>query len=434
MTLKVGELFAGIGGFSAGLESGNKSQPTMSTQWFVEKDKYSRSIIRKHWPWANIYEDVKDVGKHNLDPVDILVGGFPCQDLSVANQNRKGLAGRRSGLWYEFERIIGELAPEWVVIENVTGLLSSNKGRDFGVILHSLAQRGFGVAYRVLDSQWFGVAQRRRRVVIVANRRDWTAPAKVLLEPESVLRDTPPSRKAWEEVAGDIKNCPNCGSELGVVDWIPDVSYAVNGQGSKFGSGRFNQDTFIVQHFPDGDVTHTVVPNQVRYSMTDNLIVGEVQAVDVRNMRIQPDGVSGTLQSKNTGGFSLNYQNPVLIGTCPNCGIHSDKDVVAFQQNQRNELRLINDDGQIAGALVAHAGMKNQNYLASHYIVRKLSPVECERLQGFPDTHTQFGVRDDGKEIEISDTRRYTMLGNAVTTNVMAWVGNRIRKYVRGEL
>src|SRR5690606_14405977 len=123
-----------------------------------------------------------------------------CQDLSVAGR-RSGLAGSRSGMWYVFRRILGVVRPRWVFIENVPGLLSSQSGRDMGIILRSLGNLGYGYAYRVLDAQWFGVAQRRRRVFIVGCLGGVRSAAEILFESNSLPWDSPPSRSEAEHVA-----------------------------------------------------------------------------------------------------------------------------------------------------------------------------------------------------------------------------------------
>lgn len=177
-----GSLFSGIGGFDLGFERAG-----MVCAWQVEFDKNCQNILRKHWSETELFDDVRTAGKHNLEPVDVICGGFPCQDVSIAGK-RAGLAGERSGLWSEFARIIDELEPKWVVIENVPGLLSSNRGRDFATVVRWLAERGYGVAWRILDSQYFGVAQRRRRVFIVASFGDGRT-ADVLFESEGMRWD-----------------------------------------------------------------------------------------------------------------------------------------------------------------------------------------------------------------------------------------------------
>ncbi|WP_284427545.1 DNA (cytosine-5-)-methyltransferase [Acidovorax sp. SUPP1855] len=158
----VGSLFAGIGGFDLGFE-----QAGYTTAWQVEIEPHLREVLALRFPHARQFADVREVGAHNLSPVDVLIGGFPCQDVSSMGA-RAGLAGNRTGLFWEVCRIVEEIRPQWVVLENVVGLLTSNGGQDFGVVLQALADRGYVGCWRVLDAQYFGVAHRRRRVFLVA--------------------------------------------------------------------------------------------------------------------------------------------------------------------------------------------------------------------------------------------------------------------------
>jgi len=165
--LTFGSLFAGIGGFDLGFERAG-----MKCLWQVEIDDKARSVLERHWPDVDrSVTDVKEAGKDNLKAVDLVCGGFPCQDVSVAGR-RKGLAGKRSGLWFEFIRVVEELKPEWVVIENVPGLLSSNGGDDMRTILDGLENLRYVIDCDIIDAQYFGVAQRRRRVFIVCQHID----------------------------------------------------------------------------------------------------------------------------------------------------------------------------------------------------------------------------------------------------------------------
>ena len=193
--MRVGSLFAGIGGIDLGLERSG-----MQVRWQVEIEDFPTRVLERHWPSVTRHRDVRQVGKHNLEPVELISGGFPCQDLSVAGK-RAGLAGERSRLFFEFIRVVAELTPRWVLIENVPGLLSSNGGRDMGTVLGALGELGYGWAYRVLDAQYFGVAQRRRRVFIVGCLGDAARAAQVLFEPESCERGTPPRRTAGRVTA-----------------------------------------------------------------------------------------------------------------------------------------------------------------------------------------------------------------------------------------
>lgn len=219
-----GSLFAGIGGFDLGFDRAG-----MTTAWQVEIDANCNAVLEHHWPEVARYGDIRNVGA-DLRAVDVISGGFPCQDLSVAGR-RAGLAGDRSGLWFEFYRVLTELRPSWAIIENVPGLLSSNGGRDFAVILSGLAKLGYGVCWRVLNAQYFGVAQRRRRVFIIGSLGDGRA-AQVLFECESGGGDPPQSGKAGEEVAGSIGMCSPSGGFRQDLDNMGAYIYEVHG-GSK---------------------------------------------------------------------------------------------------------------------------------------------------------------------------------------------------------
>jgi DNA (cytosine-5)-methyltransferase 1 len=193
----VGSLFSGIGGFDLGLERAG-----WETRWQVENDAFCNRILKRHWPEVKRYGDIRTIEPERLERVDMLCGGFPCQDLSVAGKG-KGLAGERSGLWYEYLRLVRALRPAWVFIENVPGLLSSNKGKDMGIVLGDLAQCGYGVAWRILDSQYFGVPQRRRRVFIVGSLGR-ICPPEVLFESEGGEGDTKAGSGAGQGFASSV--------------------------------------------------------------------------------------------------------------------------------------------------------------------------------------------------------------------------------------
>ena len=193
-------LFAGVGGFDLALErNGVKVVAT------AEIDKHARSVLAKHFPDAVQYDDVRKVTADGLRTAGfipergIITGGFPCQDLSVAGK-RAGLVGARSGLFYEIARIADETKAKWLILENVPGLLTSQRGADMGAVVGTLVELGYGVAWRVLDAQHFGVPQRRRRVFIVAERAgDPARAAQVLFERTSVRGDTTQGRAQGQD-------------------------------------------------------------------------------------------------------------------------------------------------------------------------------------------------------------------------------------------
>jgi len=189
-----GSLFSGVGGMDLGLEWAG-----WECRFQVEIDDWRRQVLTRHWPQVPKWKDVREFPDHapayrrdgnevewqrrlGEQPCDLICGGFPCQDLSVAGR-RAGLAGERSGLFFEFARIAGELKPQWLLIENVPGLLSSAQGLDFAIVLDTLDELGYGVAWRILNSQFFGVPQRRRRVFIVGHLGG-PCPPEILFESE----------------------------------------------------------------------------------------------------------------------------------------------------------------------------------------------------------------------------------------------------------
>ena len=180
--IKVASFFAGIGGFDLGLERAG-----MSVKFQCEINKFGQKVLKKHWPKVPLIDDIKDVMPSDIPKdVDLWCGGFPCQDLSVANQGkRKGLEGDRSGLFYEFARLIKDRKPRWIILENVPGLLNSHQGEDFRCILTELDELGYGISWRVLDAKYFGTPQRRRRVYIVGSYGDLSS-ARVLFEEGAV--------------------------------------------------------------------------------------------------------------------------------------------------------------------------------------------------------------------------------------------------------
>src|SRR5215472_13770776 len=214
-------LFSGVGGFELGFDRAG-----IDTVLQVEQDPVCLSVLERHWPECERLTDVRSLcreretaggaapdglcaatdqrrwqaGPGLPDGVDLVYGGFPCQDLSVAGQ-RAGLSGQRSSLWFEFERVLSELRPRWTVVENVPGLLSSNAGRDFARILMGLGELGYGWAYRVLDARWFGVPQRRRRVFVVGCLGDQARAQAVLAVCESCGGYPAQSREAREDIA-----------------------------------------------------------------------------------------------------------------------------------------------------------------------------------------------------------------------------------------
>ena len=195
-------LFAGVGGFDLAMQ-----RQGVKVVASVEIDKNCNKVLAKHFPDTQQFNDITTVKGSDLigagfEPSKgIITGGFPCQDLSVAGK-RAGLAGERSGLFWEIARIVEETQSEYAILENVPGLLSSNNGADFAVVLGTMADLGYSVAWRVLDAQYFGVPQRRKRVFIACRRASSGSAGEILFKQQGVRRDLETSQPQRQDLAG----------------------------------------------------------------------------------------------------------------------------------------------------------------------------------------------------------------------------------------
>src|ERR1700722_5201367 len=201
-----------------------------------EIEAFPRAVLTHHYPETPLHGDFTTIRKGEYDPIDVLVGGTPCQSFSVAGL-RGGMADERGNLALEYLRLAERLRPRWIVWENVPGVLSSGGGRDFGSIVGSLAELGYGCAWRVLDAQFLGVPQRRRRVFVVGHFGDWRRAAAVLLEREGLCRDTPARRKTGEGFTHDLAPSLTC-----------------SGRGVERSGESRGQDPVVAVHHSTGEV------------------------------------------------------------------------------------------------------------------------------------------------------------------------------------
>lgn len=201
MSLTFASFFSGIGGFDLGFERAG-----FNVRVQCENNPFCRSILERHWPHVHNFKDIKEVSPTDVPPSDVWAGGFPCQDVSVARMGpRAGLKGKRSGLFFEFARLLEQCLPRVLVIENVPGLLSSHGGRDFEVIIRTLAGFGYSVGWRLLNSRYFGVPQSRQRVYIVGCYRDPKGPGQVLFESECGARNAAASGSNGQKPVSPFK-------------------------------------------------------------------------------------------------------------------------------------------------------------------------------------------------------------------------------------
>jgi len=407
--MQVDTFFSGIGGFDLGFERAG-----FTVNSVCEIDKPAQGILTRHFPNAKLFDDIRKVGyKTHGKTNGIVCGGFPCQDLSIAGK-RAGLAGERSGLWFEFARVIDELEPQWVIVENVPGLLSSNKGMDFAVIIRWLVQRGYGVSWRVLDAQYFGVPQRRRRVFIVASFGNGRC-AEVLFEREGLSRDTKTRSETGEGTAGTFTI--RSGKDGGGKGYLGQASLAMtlggqeqclelaatlrSGGAGGVPSSRGEHLVFDRQRSDEYGEADTVSTVSARdYKSASDLIAYNIQ---------HNDGGEHKRKDRPNGGLYVNETETALtVGTTDLTTICWNADLSPTLGKESNSPKKSSSGQMVDFSIVQKSG------------VRRLTPTECERLQGFPDGWT------DGQ----SDTQRYKQLGNAVAVPVIEWLAKRIKNIV----
>lgn len=370
MRLRHGSLFTGIGGFDCGFKRAG-----IETAWQCEIDPAARRVLERHWPDVPCHSDVLDVDGGGLEPVDVVTFGSPCQDLSTSGR-RAGLGGDRSGLFFEALRIVREMrdatddaAPRWACWENVPGAFSSNAGRDFAAVLDGLADIGaVDIGWRVLDAQWFGVAQRRRRLFVAADFGGRST-GEILALGQGVQGDPAPGRAAGPSVAAlTASGVGTCGADDNQAQAGHLIAATVTAKWAK-GTGG-----------PAGDECQ-------------NLIV----AVNARQTPVTAEGMTaGPLDTDGTTH-----------------AICFDLAQVTSPVNRSNP-----QPGDPAPALAS----TGRPHVASASTVRRLTPLECERLQGFPDGWTAPAG---------ADTARYRTLGNAVCVPVAEWIGRNLAGVVR---
>lgn len=303
--LKVASFFAGIGGFDLGFERTG----AMEVVWQCELNDFCRDILAQHWANVPCAKDIKEVANEkepgqSIPDAAIWAGGFPCQDVSLARMGpRKGLRGKQSGLFFDFAKLIEARRPPTVVIENVAGLLSSHGGRDFQIVVSTLAKLGYGVGWRVLNSRYFGVPQSRQRVYIVACHRDPERACSILFEPERGQGD---DQEGGSDEANPVSPFKKVLGDPGKGPIVQGLAYCLYACSARH-TGTDWSRTYV--SYPDGRV-------------------------------------------------------------------------------------------------------------------RRLMPIECERIQGFPDNWTIPTKKID--DLDKLDSLRYHAIGNAVTVNVAEWIGSRI--------
>lgn len=386
-------MFSGIGGFELGIQNASNRQKTTGEHSFPpsnsedsksragvgerpicvgysEIDKYAIKVYERQFSGHKNYGDATAINPTDLPDFDLLVGGFPCQAFSIAGK-RAGFDDTRGTLFFDIARILKEKQPRHLVLENVKGLLSHDSGRTFTTIIGVLTDLGYLVEWQVLNSKDFGVPQNRERVYIVGHLGNECG------------------GKVFPIIGGNSKNLEQLiggsqGNRLYSTDGVSTtIASQAGGQGAKTG----------------------------------------LYAMPV----LTPDRA----EKRQNGRRMKENGEPAFTVTA------ADRHGVAVDMTRRAEgNHRIRKDGR-AGTLDAnyYKGLANQERpgVKEGLRIRRLTPLECERLQGFPDNWTKEGIEDigyqyliGGKLVEISDTQRYKMCGNAVTVNTVQAVMKRL--------
>jgi DNA (cytosine-5)-methyltransferase 1 len=443
---------------------------------YSEIEKFPSEVLAHHYPNTPNFGDMTKYKEWNTNgTVELLVGGTPCQSFSVAGL-RKGLEDPRGNLALVYCGILDRFRPKWFVWENVPGVLSSNGGRDFGSFLGAVAELGYGFAYRVLDAQYFGVPQRRRRVFVVGCLGDWLAPAKVLFERESLLRNPPPSRQERQETSAfSPSSFGNYGEGVGTLRrdggdlgggsetlvttnrLVAFGEYADDGTASTLKARDYKDHTDLIvyeTHPADsrvkemGEVCQTVTSRWGtgggNVPLVQSIAIQDVSGRDKKqNGRGWNDEVMYTLDAAATQGVAYSIREdakannfsatplevtPALQALRPSVQSHHAQTFVAHAFKVR---------GGCEGGGKGYLGSDEKAFTLSvtqdqqiavssepNMAVRRLTPTECERLQGFPDGYTNIPWR--GKE-DSPDAPRYKAMGNSMAVPVMSWIGKRIQ-------
>ena len=387
---------------------------------YAEIETFPSAVLSHHYPTVPNLGDITKYKEWNINgTVELLVGGTPCQAFSVAGL-RKGLEDPRGNLTLVYTGILDRFKPKWFVWENVPGVLSSSGGRDFGSFLGAVAELGYGFAYRVLDAQYFGIPQRRRRVFVVGCLGDWVSASKVLFEPDCLSRDTEESRKTRERTSPDIEK--SVGSNIETFNRQSHSQFGIDPLASTVKARDHKQFTDLVvyeTHPADsrvremGDVCQTVTSRwgtgggNVPIALQD--ISGRDKAQNGRGWN--DEGLMYTLDAAATQGVAYSIREDAIAGNFSATPLEVTPALQALRPSVQSH----------------HA----QTFIAQQMAVRRLTPVECERLQGFPDNYSNIPWR--GKP-ESPDSLRYKAMGNSMAVPCMKWIGERVEMVEKGML
>lgn len=383
---------------------------------FSEIDPFACAVLAHHYPDVPNLGDITQIDwKPYAGTVDLVVGGSPCQSFSIAG-GRESLDGE-SRLMFEYVRAVREIRPRWLVWENVPGALSAKglqgeKGGAFGCLLRELDDLGYGLAWRVLDAQFFGVAQRRRRVFVVGSLGDLSA-AEVLFERDSLRWDHPSSAVKRQELAADARVRSVAGGPGVSGEELCGSDRARPGSVRASGAEAAPAYTLQVRCGCAGGGKGALIQEDVSATLSTSNVQTLFQPLGFKYHQGVKAGSIGA-EEEVSPTLTADYHNPAVCYAIQETAMPeaftdvSDCLTAAYGTKWNGNASAFN------GSMFAHVD----------YRVRRLTPTECERLQGFPDGWTNIEI--NGKPAK--DTPRYKALGNSMAVPVMSWIGKRIEE------
>mgnify|MGYP003133685075 CR=1 FL=1 len=401
---------------------------------FADIDEFPSEVLRQHYPQVPNLGDVTEVDWNDYKgKAQLVVGGSPCQSFSIAGK-RLGLDDPRGNLALHYLKVVSTVRPKFFVYENVVGLLSSDEGRDFAAFLREVENIGYGFAYRVLDSQFFGVPQRRRRLFVVGCADgDWRSAAAILFESGSIGRATKKGKKKGKTFATFAQEGVRGTSETDETDdgrgikYCSEVAPTLTHSGppySRTGMASVETDAVVVMDMdmkkPSGTLTAGMY-HHGGYTNQDAMTHGHlipIKTIPIHDKATRYKGGGDTRNDDGAGnGFGVADEDSPMytLDTSCNHAVFQQSGVDLYNQEMTGEKHCPLRTAQGHGA---PAVMVN-------YAVRRLTPIECERLQGFPDNYTQIEWKGKAKE-NCPDSPRYKALGNSMPVPVMKWIGERI--------
>jgi len=470
-------MFSGVGGFEVGIQKAIQGAKCIG---YSEIDKWAIMVYRKHFPEHKNFGDATKIDTSELPEFDLLCAGFPCQAFSIAGK-RRGFEDTRGTLFFEIARILKAKRPEIVFLENVKGLLNHKKGKTFAIILQTLDELGYDIQWMVLNSKFFGVPQNRERVFIIGSIRGTSRP-KIL--PFKKTNEKTNQKRIIHPTITEAIGKQGCSKEyIKSCQLIFNINHSQNiystngtsialkgcggGQGAK--TGLYAIDLYNKKLHPDRTPALTEPHHNTLRILETKIYTDVSKKIKQRITNPNQEEIRQYLNKwrkkanitikeieKHFGDYKAHHwfekngslpsvDDWIELKKILNFDDKYDKIMTTFrwtteweliqEHKERHKKRgngfgfQIKIPNEQSNTLTSMQKGIDYNLISDKISIRRLTPIECERLQGFPDNWTKYGIDENGNEVLISDTQRYKMMGNAVTTNVVEAIARKLRMF-----